>query len=119
MRCLQPTNKIGIFRSPLGFLPCIVIAYCQPGKSSVIANNLRTVDFNRFRYEFDRYQLEIGSKYYNTATNSYQAVTKTTFDNETTVFDWNSTRVAENVDYYREPGEGDKYIIFPRSGVFI
>lgn len=119
MRCLQPTNKIGIFRSPLGFFPCIVIAYCQPGKSSVIANNLKQVDFNRFRYEFDRYQLEIGSKYYNTATNSYQAVTKTTFDDETTVFDWNSTRVAENVDYYREPGEGDKYIIFPRSGVFI
>ncbi len=118
MRCLQPTADPGIFLAPLGFLPCVVLAYTLPGKSTVIASQLREINFNQARYEFDRYQLGVGSTSYSVSANAFSVTSKTTFDNETTVFDLNSTRIVDNMDYYREPGEGDKYLKFPRTGVF-
>lgn len=116
MSSIQPIkNRPGVFLPPLGLIPAVVLAYCQPGKSSVILNNIKHINFNEINFEFDRYQLENRlSKYYNKSTSSYLSANTITIDNGTTTFDSGQTSIADNYDHYADPEYDDKYLKFPK-----
>lgn len=121
MTSLQPVeDRPGEFYLPSGLVYAVVLAYTVAGGSQVIAHRLRQFNFNHIRFEFDRYQLDNSqSQNYRTSTNSYVSGSHlTTMDGGSTIFDSNSTKILENLEYYRDPGEGDKYLKFPKSGVF-
>jgi hypothetical protein len=118
MTSLQPIpEKLGQFYSPLGYIPAVVLCYTVPGGSNLIAFRLRQlgINFNDFRFEFDRYELEQGS----TNTNGYVAATGTQFDNDTTLFDEDSTMFNDNLEYVGSgPFANNKYLKFPKTGAF-
>jgi hypothetical protein len=127
MTSVQPIpQKLGQFYSPLGFVPAIVLAYCQPGGSEVIAFRIRqaAINFNDFKFEFDRYELDENlSKTYDPATSTFDQSNSTTFDGDTTLFENHTTRFNENLDYGggisgSGPLVGNKYLKFPHSGAF-
>jgi len=77
----------------------------------------------------DRFILDNNlSKWYNKTTGKYTATAETTFDvtlsqtstsiQNPAVFDGNSTRFFADVDVFAQQDDGDKYIKFPRVGVF-
>lgn len=118
MASVQPiAGQPGLFRAPIGYIPAVVLVYCQPGTSQTVAYNLRDQEFNWFRFEFDRYQLEDRlSVNYDFSGNVYFLGNTTTFDSATTVFDANSTRVVDRQDSYADPEVGDKYLKYPSVG---
>lgn len=121
MTSLQPVeDRPGEFYLPKGLVYAVVLAYTVAGGSQIIAHRLKQFNFNNIRFEFDRYQLDNSlSQNYRTASNSYVSGSQlTTFDGGSTIYDSNSTKMLENLEYYRGPGEGDKYLKFPKSGVF-
>jgi hypothetical protein len=83
-------------------------------------NNLKTTTWNQFDFVFDRYRLDTSmSENYNVAADGFVKGSRlTTFDGGLTIFDSNSTRLVENMEYYIDPGLNDKYIKFPKAGVF-
>ena len=67
----------------LGLVRCVILAYTIPGASKLIAYRLQnsgfdinTIPFTADRYQWDNYL----SKFYNTATNSFDPSIPTTFD---------------------------------------
>ena len=109
----------GQYRAPLGFVPVAVLAYVKPGSSATIATSLAKIDFNFSKFEFDRYQLETWlSEYYNPSTGTFVKGVHTIFDGNTTVFDQESTRIIDNQEQYVNKHAADKYIKFPKTGVF-
>jgi len=112
-------NRPGFFTSPLGFQFAVVLCYCKPGGSAMIARALESINFNEISFEFDRYQLESRpAMYYDFMANTYQAAITTAIDSSTTEFDDDSTRFVENYDSYADPELGDKYLKFPKTKVF-
>ena len=121
MSSVQPIpDQPGIFRAPIGFIPAVVLAYTVPGGSRIIAQRCGSINWNLLEFEFDRYQLENRlSANYNTTTMSYVPGTVVTFDNGTTVFDMDTTRVTDHMEYAADPEQGDKYLKFPTRGAYI
>lgn len=121
MTSLQPSLEQGKFTSPLGFVYAVPLAFVKPGFGKRILYRLRDFNFNSIPFEFDRYVLDSYlSSNYNTSSNTYQSGSSLTiFDNGATILDSNSTKLLENLEYYSDPGKDDKYIKFPKTGVFI
>jgi len=116
---LQIDQESGLYRAPIGLVPVVVLAYVKPGFSTSIRVKLESTDFNFSRFEFDRYQLETYlSDYYDPVTQSYIQGQHTIFDGNTTVFDQESTRFIEYQEQYVDQHDADKYIKFPKTGVF-
>lgn len=114
----QPSPD-GSKNAPIGFIPIVVIAYVKPGCANNIKVKLDSIDFNFSKFEFDRYQLETWlTEYYNPETQSFTLGQPTTLDNNLTTFDQDSTRLIENHEQYVEQHGSDKYIKFPKTGVF-
>jgi len=116
--------------SVLGWTLAAPIVYCKPGTGSKIAYLLeqRTLNLKKISFEVDRYILDNNlSQFYNKATGKWTSTSETTFDvynnvgvsNEAaTTFDGNGTRFFASVDTFIELDAGDKYIKFPKVGVF-
>ena len=129
MTSLQPVpNQPGLFYSPTGYIPCIVLAYTIPGASNAIAHRLKQagINFNIFKFEFDRYELDDNlSRSYEPNNGSFlSSGSETTFDSDSTIFEDKSTRFNVNLDYStilsdRDPYYGTKYLKFPKFGVFV
>jgi hypothetical protein len=121
MTSLQPVpDSPGQFYLPMGLTYAVVLAYTVPGASQIIAHRLSKFNFNEIGFDFDRYQLDNSlSENYQTSSNSFVSGSQlTVFDNGATILDSNSTKFLQNLEYYRNPGQGDKYLKFPKSGVF-
>lgn len=120
MTSIQPTDRPGEFLGPIGLIPAVILAYTRPGLSSKVITALRDVKFNNYRFEFDRYIWEDRSSMtYNFQSNTYTVGSTTVFDSDTTQFDQNATRFVSGLEYYSSPGINDKYVVFPKSGVFV
>ena len=121
MTSIQPDNKTpGIFYRPVQMKMAMVIAYVKPGMGDRVKYNLRLINWNEFQFTFDRYQLEnsLTENYDQTNRSFIKGSQASIFDNGFTKFDSDSTRFVENMEYYRDPETGDKYVKFPRAGVF-
>lgn len=125
MTSIQPIpEKIGQFYAPPGFMPAVVLAYTVAGGSSVIAFRIKRagINFNDFKFEFDRYELD--KKLSETFTASPNLVDEaTTFDNNVTKFENGTTKFNYGVDYIlgltgTGPYVGNKYLKFPKTGAF-
>ena len=116
----QPqTQDLSQRGAPVGFVPTVVMAYAKPGCGERIRQRLSAMNLNFIRFEFDRYQIEnYLTQHYNPVTNRYTTPTIGSYDNGNTVFDNNSMRFIENIDYYADPRAYDKYLKYPKSGVF-
>lgn len=129
MTSIQPIpGQIGQFTAPPGFVACVVLAYTIPGSGGAIAYRLKQagVNFNEFKFEFDRYELDDNmSRTFDLGTDSFiPSSNETIFDGGTTRFENGTTRFNQNVDYStevsdRDPDFGTKYLKFPKTGVFI
>jgi hypothetical protein len=117
-------DKPGQFFSPLGLISGIVLAYTIPGGSSQIAFKLKQsgVNFNNFKFEFDRYELDQNlSGTFSNASNGYAISEPTTFDDDFTTFEHGTTKFGDNLDYSigsRISEIGNKYLKFPKTGAF-
>lgn len=120
MVSVQPIpDQPGRFRSPIGFIPAVVLAYTKPGYSKLIAYRLKDIIFNKFRFEFDRYQLDqYQTENYDYQTDSWPAGLPMVFDSGNTSFDQLGTVFSDGLEYYHQPGTNDKYLKFPLFGVF-
>lgn len=120
MLSFQPVeDQPGVFTAPVGFMPVIVLAYCRPGRGRYVYHRLSTVNFNQFEFESDRFNQEARlSMNYNTVTNQFTPGEPVSFDNNSTEFDYNTTRIVDRMEYSAVPTDLDKYLIFPRFGVF-
>ena len=117
MKDKQPGGNV------IGWTLAAPIVYCKPGTGSKVAYLLeqRTLDLKKISFEVDRYILDNNlSQFYNKATGKWTLTPETTFDvnNSETTFDGNDTRFFASVDKFTELDAGDKYIKFPRVGVF-
>lgn len=120
MLSFQPDeNEPGVFTAPIGFLPVIVLVYCNPGQGRLVHYRLNSINFNNFRFESDRFNLESRlSDQYNRLTNRYRAGSKASFDGDLTRFDYDTTRIVDNMEYAADPTDRDKYLIFPKFREF-
>lgn len=120
MTSVQPGSGPGLFRPPIGFISAVALAYCRPGHGRKILERVSAINFNTIEFSFDRYQLENQlSTYYDFDSNSFITGSNIArFDDGTTIFDSNSTKVLENIEYYYPPESGNKYLKFPRTNIF-
>jgi hypothetical protein len=120
MLSFQPIeDQPGVFAAPVGFYPVVVLAYCKPGMGRVVYHRLKDINFNNFEFESERFNLEARlSLNYNRTTNLFTPGSPAVFENDNTTFDHGTTRVVDGMEYAAEPTELDKYLIFPRFGVF-
>jgi hypothetical protein len=120
MTSIQPGSAPGRFTLPIGFISAVPLAYCRPGFGRVIMQRVKNINFNTIDFSFDRYQLENQlSQFYDFAANSYTLGSNIArFDGGTTIFDSNSTKVLENIEYYYSPESGNKYLKFPKTNIF-
>jgi hypothetical protein len=85
----------------------------------VVYHRLKDINFNNFEFESERFNLEARlSLNYNRTTNLFTPGSPAVFENDNTTFDHGTTRVVDGMEYAAEPTELDKYLIFPRFGVF-
>lgn len=125
MTSIQPIpEKIGQFYAPPGFMHAVVLAYTVPSGSGVIAFRLKRagVNFNDFKFEFDRYELDMRLSETFTAP-PVEEEQATTFDNDITKFENGTTKFNYGVDYIlgltgTGPYVGNKYLKFPKTGAF-
>jgi len=117
-------GAVGQFYAPTGFIPAVVLAYTNPGGSDLIAFRLRNekINFNDFRFEFDRYEFD-SEMSFNWDAGEFDNIVETTFDGDSTIFENRGTRFIEGLDYLPDEdseGElyGDKYLKFPKYGEF-
>ena len=114
----QLTND-GFYNAPIGFVPIVVLAYVKPGTAESIRFKLSQIDFKFAEFEFNCYQLEDWlSEFWDSGTESFIPGLITLFDGGNTNFDYDSTRIIDNQEQYRQQHTADKYIKFPRTGVF-
>lgn len=129
MSSIQPIpNFVGQFYNPPGFVACIVLAYTLPGNSVSIVYRLRQagINFNDFKFEFDRYELDDNiTRTFDLGANVFLSPgSETIFDGGSTKFESGSTRFNQNLDFSteisdRDPDFGTKYLKFPKTGVFV
>jgi hypothetical protein len=125
MTSIQPIpEKLGQFYAPPGFKHAVVLAYTVAGGSSVIAFRLKRagVNFNNFKFEFDRFELDKRLSESFTAP-PVEEEQGTTFDNDITKFENGTTKFNYGVDYIlgltgTGPYVGNKYLKFPKTGAF-
>lgn len=115
-------GEIGKFYQPTGFIPAVVLAYTKPGGSDLIAFRLKNagINFNDFQFEFDRYEFD--SAMADEWSDNLGPAVQTVFDNDTTIFENKGTRFIEGAGGHLEEGgelSGDKYLKFPKLGVFL
>jgi hypothetical protein len=112
----------------LGFTPAWVICYTIPGASDRIAyyiaenfsEQLNVIDFKVDRYEIDRSQTHNWLPFEDSTSAGHwipYPPAATTFDEDTTVFDYNSTRFISPADRWIATDEYDKYLVFPRTNI--
>lgn len=119
MTSLQPVPGSDQYISLEGFVLGVVLAYCKPGCASKIKHRIANVNFNQIEFEFDRLQLEnYQSNYYDQTTLRYTPAIGAIFDDGATLFDAGGTAVVDGMEYYEDPGTTDKYLLFPKFGVF-
>jgi hypothetical protein len=116
-------GKPGQYTPPIGFQQAIVLCYTIPKGSENIVFRLRKakINFNDFRFEFDRYELDDNlTKTFDTTLVNFVGSTETIFDNGTTIFEDTATRFNRVSDFVggQGPGEGNKYLKFPKTGAF-
>ena len=116
-------GRPGQFYPPIGFQQAIVLCYTIVGGSEVIAYRLRRagVNFNEFRFEFDRYELDDNlTRNFDPTLDDYSTGTETVFDDSTTTFEEATTRFNRLTDFVggQGPGVGNKYLKFPKTGAF-
>jgi hypothetical protein len=107
----------------LGFRPAWVIAYVQPGTADKIAYNIRRrfggnlnlIDFEADRYILDRSQ----TRNWDPDTQEWipSPPEATTFDQNSTVFDFGTVRFLSPADRWVATDEFDKYLIFPKRTI--
>lgn len=105
----------------LGQINAAIIAYVKPDSADEIIYNINQsgFDFKRFTFEFDKYIWDSNlSAVFDKDSEQYIASLETTFDTNTTIFDQRSTRFINNLSSYVPKDYGDKYLKFPRTGVF-
>lgn len=112
----------------LGFTPAWVIAYVKPGEGARIVyniqqqfgNQLNLVDFKADRYEIDR-SASFAWEHYDDSVESGrwipQPAAATTFDNNTTNFDFGSTTFITPANTVTNTDQYDKYILYPRVNI--
>jgi len=125
MTSVQPIpEKLGQFYSPPGFIHAVVLAYTIPGGSGVVAFRLKRagVNFNNFKFEFDRYELDkkLSEDFSEPPSDLEEA---TSFDNDITTFENGTTKFNYGTDYIlgltgTGPYVGNKYLKFPKTGAF-
>lgn len=120
MTSVQPGSAPGLFTAPIGFISAVALAYCKPGHGRLVMERIKHINFNAIEFAFDRYQLENQlSEFYDFTSNSYILGSNIArFDGGTTIFDSNSTKVLENIEYYYPPETGNKYLKFPNLNIF-
>jgi hypothetical protein len=116
-------GKPGQYTPPIGFQQAIVLCYTIPKGSENIVFRLQRskINFNDFRFEFDRYELDDNlTKTFDTTLVNFTGSTETVFDNGTTIFEDTATRFNRVSDFVggQGPGEGNKYLKFPKTGAF-
>lgn len=125
MTSVQPVpERLGQFYAPPGFIPAVVLAHTVPGGSSVIAFRIKRagINFNDFKFEFDRYELD--KKLSESFSAPSSAVEEATiFDGNLTKFEDGTTKFNYGVDYIlgltgTGPYVGNKYLKFPKTGAF-
>ena len=120
----QPVpNKTGQFYPPKGYLYAVVLAYTRPKGSDIIVYRLKRagINFNNFRFEFDRLELDDNlMSTYDPTSENFVGSDETIFDNESTIFEEGTTRFNRSSDFVggQGPGVGNKYLKFPRTGAF-
>ena len=108
-----------------------ILAYVTPGSAEQIAFLLnRHIDNNNFdfkdiKWETDRYVHDLNlSKNYDKDLGIFTSAEETTFDIDgvkygaETTFDGQGTKFVKYKDIYEEPDQNDKYLVFPRRGIF-
>lgn len=108
-----------------------ILAYVTPGSAEQIAFLLnRHIDNNNFdfkdiKWETDRYVHDLNlSKNYDKDLGIFTSAEETTFDIDgvkygaETTFDGQGTKFVKYKDVYEEPDQNDKYLVFPRRGIF-
>lgn len=104
-----------------------ILAYVTPGSgeqisflvSRHIAN--QNFDFKDINWAVDRYIHDLNlSKNYDKELGIFTSATETTFDLSVaeTTFDGGGTIFVKYKDVYEEPDKNDKYLVFPRKGIF-
>jgi hypothetical protein len=112
----------------LGFTPAWVIAYVKPGQGARVVyniqqrfgNQLNLVDFKADRYEIDR-SASFAWEHYDDSVESGRWIPQppvaTTFDNNTTNFDFGSTTFITPANTVTNTDQYDKYILYPRVNI--
>lgn len=111
----------------LGFTPAWVIAYTKPGQSKRIAyyinenigQSLNLIDFEIDRYELDRSQTYNWDPIADSTGGSWVPFppVETTFDDNTTYFDFRNTTFISPADTWTNSGAYDKYLVFPKINI--
>lgn len=109
-------NSLG---APVGFIPAVPLVFCKPGFGKNIIDRLKTIDINKFIFEFDRYQFDnYLSANFDIISNTFVPAIKTWFDDYGTYFDANSCQIIDNIEYVADPRTNDKYLKFGKINLF-
>jgi len=108
-----------------------VLAYVKPGYGEQLAFLLKrhikagSYDFKDAKWEVDRYVHDVNlSKNYDKDLGVFSSNEETTFDIDgvkygaKTTFDLEGTKFVKYKDVFEEPDQNDKYLVFPRRGIF-
>jgi hypothetical protein len=116
----------------LGWIPAAVLAYLEPGTGQTVLNNLIKSGFSGTDLNFvaDRYVCDQNLSYvYDKTLEQYLDISFTTFDSNTLELDGGGTRIQDFLEIsfpfrriaprsFEAPEKNDKYLVFPRYGVF-
>jgi hypothetical protein len=116
----------------LGWIPAAVLAYLEPGTGQTVLNNLIKSGFSSSDLNFvaDRYVCDQNLSYvYDKTLEQYLDISVTTFDSNTLELDGGGTRIQDFLELsfpfrriaprsFEAPEKNDKYLVFPRYGVF-
>jgi len=108
-----------------------ILAYVTSGNAEQIAFLLtrhianNNFDFKDIKWETDRYVHDLNlSKNYDKSLGVFTSAGETSFDEDwvkygaETTFDGAGTKFVKYKDVYEEPDQNDKYLVFPRRGIF-
>jgi hypothetical protein len=124
--------SVQISGQALGWIPAAVLAYLEPGAGQTVLNNLVTSGFSGTDLNFvaDRYVWDQNLSYvYDKTQEDFLDISVTTFDSNTLELDSGGTRIQDFVELsfpfrriaprsFEAPEKNDKYLVFPRYGVF-
>ena len=107
----------------LGFTPAWVIAYVLPGEGARIAYNIQQRFFNQLNlidFKADRYEIDRSASFaWNPNDDQWEPSppAATTFDDDTTVFDFRATVFITPADTVTTTDQYDKYILYPQVNI--